>query len=92
MTKDELQRVRDWADAKIATGAEPPWSWFQYMKLRETLDAILEGMACRAPTDLPADSPEAASHRGSGHLRLVDTGRQESAPPHPTTVRVPLPM
>ena len=43
MTRDELQRIRDWASRKIVTGAEPPWSWYQHMKLREALDAIIAG-------------------------------------------------
>jgi hypothetical protein len=41
-TKTQLEAVRAWADGKIVTGAEPPWAWYQYMKLRETLDAILK--------------------------------------------------
>ena len=40
MTQAELQKMRDWADAKIAGGQEPPWAWYQYMKLRETLDRL----------------------------------------------------
>ena len=47
--REELERIREWADAKIAAGQEPPWAWYQYMKLRETLDAILAGMAAVTP-------------------------------------------
>ena len=43
MTRTELERVLNWADDKLAAGAEPPWEWYQYMKLRETLQAILGG-------------------------------------------------
>jgi len=49
MTREELEKVRSWADAKLSTGEEPPWAWDQYMKLRETLDAILAGMAQTTP-------------------------------------------
>ena len=35
MTREELEKVRAWANDKIATGTEPPWAWSQYMKLRE---------------------------------------------------------
>ena len=48
MTRDELQRVRNWADDKIGTGEEPSWLWYQHMKLRECLDAIIGGMECKA--------------------------------------------
>ena len=44
MTRAELERVREWALQKLATGEEPPWAWYQYMKLREALEAILAGM------------------------------------------------
>ena len=44
MTRQELQRLRTWADAKIATGQEPQWAWYQLMKLREALDAIVGQM------------------------------------------------
>jgi len=43
MQNAELQRMLDWANQKIEAGEEPPWAWYQYMKLRETLEAILEG-------------------------------------------------
>ena len=52
MTREELEKVRQWANDKIAAGQEPPWAWYQYMKLRETLDAILSGMAAVEPHGL----------------------------------------
>jgi len=44
VSEQELRRIRHWAGAKIASGQEPPWAWYQYMKLVETLDAIIAGM------------------------------------------------
>lgn len=92
MTRDELQRMRDWAHDKIAAGAEPPWSWYQYMKLREALDAILAGMASTEPVTLPEDSRPEGSRPGSGHLRLVRIDQPESAQPGQEGPPVPLPM
>ena len=40
MTKEELSRVREWADIQIAS-ADLPAIWYQLMKLREALDAII---------------------------------------------------
>jgi hypothetical protein len=89
-TREQLQQVRAWADEKIATGEEPPWAWYQYMKLRETLDAILAGMA--AVTPQTESSPQEVPHR-ERHLRLVGaTCPQDSAPPHPSVEPVQLPM
>ncbi len=88
MKRAELERVREWALQKLATGQEPPWAWYQYMKLREALDAILAGMDCVKPPD----SPESEQHSGK-HLRLVaNTGSRESVRPRPTGEPVRLPM
>lgn len=53
MTREELEKVRSWAASKLSTGEELPWAWDQYMKLRETLDAILAGMAQTTPLGSP---------------------------------------
>jgi hypothetical protein len=68
MTRHELMRLREWANEKLATGEEPPWAWYQYMKLRETLDAILAGMA--STVTHREDSPQSAEHQDT-HLRLA---------------------
>jgi len=44
MVKEDLQRLRTWADAQIVAGEEPTWIWYQFMKLREALDAIIAQM------------------------------------------------
>ena len=77
MTRDELQRVRDWADAKIATGEEPPWAWFQYMKLREVLDQMMAGMTAVRTENLQ----QSVLHSESG-LRLAVSNTQPSNAPH----------
>jgi hypothetical protein len=40
MTKEELCKVRAWADTQIAS-ADLPAIWYQLMKLREAVDAII---------------------------------------------------
>ncbi len=90
ITDEELQRVRDWADAKIATGAEPPWAWYQLMKLRETLDAILAGMeATMRPLE---GSPESQQRSGSVLRLVVCNNSPDSAPRHSVDQPVQLPM
>lgn len=86
--RNELVKIRDWVDEKITTGAEPPWSWYQLMKLREALDAILSGMQA---TKLQG-SPLSESHSESG-LRLVACNNpQEIAQHHRVEPLVQLPM
>ena len=38
--QSELERIRDWAKDKLQSGNEPPWAWYQYMKLVETADSM----------------------------------------------------
>jgi hypothetical protein len=84
--KDELERVRDWAKSKIQGGSEPPWSWYQHMKLIEAADAILAGMA--ATTNLPQ-----SAERLEKHLQLVAGDTQpDTAQRRPTSIPVKLPM
>ncbi len=90
MTRAELERIREWALQKLATGEEPPWAWYQYMKLREALEAILAGTD--AVTPQTANSPQEAPHRGT-HLRLVGaTCSPDTAQRHPAEEPVRLPM
>ena len=58
--RDELDRIRSWAQDKLATCEEPPWAFFQYMKLVEAVTAILDGMASTT-----AHSPPAAGRSGT---------------------------
>ena len=75
--REELELVRERADAKIASGQEPPWAWFQYMKLRETLDGILAGM-----DSVTTESSQQSAPRQETHLRLVDSTRPQDNAPH----------
>ena len=50
MTRDELLKVRDWANDKMATGAEPPWAWSMYSTLSKTIDSIVAGSDAVATT------------------------------------------
>jgi hypothetical protein len=90
MTRAELEGVREWASQKLASGAEPPWAWYQFMKLRETLDAILAGMD--AVTPQTENSPREAPQPGR-HLRLVEATRSpDIAQRHQAGEPVRLPM
>jgi hypothetical protein len=90
MTRTELERVLNWANDKLATGAEPPWAWYQYMKLRETLEAILAGIQA---TSIQTESSPQSEPPSPGGLRLVVSNAQpDSAQRPPLGLTVPLPM
>lgn len=85
----ELEQVRDWARQKIQGGAEPPWAWYQYMKLVETIDAILDGVK----TVIPMESSRQSAPRSGSDLRLVVTNdRQDTAQHRYAAIPVKLPM
>lgn len=84
----DLKRVRQWSQDKIQAGSEPPWAWYQHMKLVDAVNAILEGIA--ATTE---HSQQSAPHSGR-HLQLVGAkSQQDSVPRHPAAKKkISLPM
>jgi hypothetical protein len=88
VTRDDLVRVRAWAQEKIAQGSEPPWAWFQYMKLVETIQALEAGMDA---VTTRGSSPQSAERSGA-YLRLVgSTDRQDDVRHHPVGLPVQMP-
>lgn len=84
----DLKRVRQFAQEKILAGSEPPWAWYQYMKLTEAIDAILDGMSVTTTENLQ----QSAQHRGSNLRLVVATDSQDTAQPCPTELKVRMPM
>lgn len=65
--KNKLIHVRNWAQEKIDGGTEPRWSWYQYMKLIESVDAIV----CRNDVMNSIDHVRGAVPYHERRLRLV---------------------
>lgn len=81
MEISDLEAMREWAAQRLSAGQEPPWNWYQLMKLREALAALIEAegqtMQPTGPTPLP-------ERRSETRLRLVaDKHLQDSVPRHP---------
>ena len=57
-----LAVCRGWAEGRVASGNEPPWAWYQYMKLIETVAAIQTSRAAVAQgasqTAVPVSPPK----------------------------------
>jgi hypothetical protein len=85
--------LRSWAEKRVATGNEPPWAWYQYMKLIETLTAIQAGRAAVTPATAGslAVGQGAAPRRNAGEVADevadIDTRRRRRRREDP-----PLPM
>lgn len=88
MTKADLERIRDLAVEKLTTGNEPPWVWYQLMKLREASEALIAGMDATQPM---AGSPESERRQGAGLRLVAATCQRDSAQRHPETIVVHLP-
>ena len=83
-----MNQLRKWAVEKINAGHEPPWAWYQYMKLRETIDTIIEGMAATSKVN----SQISDRHRERLNRPMVSRYRRGTALPRPAVTKVPLPM
>lgn len=84
-----LQDVRLWALDKIHSGTEMPWSWYQYMKLVETIESIQAGFNASITME---DLQQSLGQEATG-LRLVEKAyRQDNAQHHQVGIPVNLPM
>ena len=88
MTKSDLERIREMAIEKLTTGNEPPWVWYQLMKLREASEALMAGMDATQPT---AGLREPDSRQAAGLRPAGITWSQDNAQRHPDMVPVQLP-
>lgn len=86
--QSDLEKIKDWAQNKAQSGSEPPWAWYQYMKLIEAVNAILAGIA----STTTGSSPQLEERRGK-LLQLGEPRRlQDAAQQHPDTAEISLPM
>ena len=85
-----LELCRHWAEGRVATGSEPPWAWYQYMKLIETVEAIQTSRAAVSPagrTRGARQRPAAPKTEG-----VADIGLQRSRRRRDDDEEPPLPM
>ena len=69
----------DWPPGGPSSGEECYWARFDYLKLRETLEAVVSAMEATATEDAPAPDPEPAST-----LRLVVSNDQPESQADPS--------
>jgi hypothetical protein len=85
-----LGAVRGWAEAKVASGREPPWAWYQYMKLIEAVDAIQIGRSRVTP--ISGDSRGKASRARSARPEAGEVVELDTPRRRPRKKPPPLPM
>jgi hypothetical protein len=68
MSRIDLERIREWANAKLSGSRESQRAGHPYMRLRENVDAILGRVDCAISQS--AGAPHGTPRR-KAHLRLV---------------------
>ena len=83
-----LALCRGWAEGRVASGNEPPWAWYQYMKLIETVAAIQTSRAAVAgasavQTAVPVAPPgrESVTDLGARRRRRDDDDDDDDEDP-----------
>lgn len=76
VTRLDIQRLHDWAKDKTHSGSEPPWAWYQYMKLIEATESIMKGMDSAIAT---VNLPRLVSQEGNVFQLADSKSQQDSA-------------
>ncbi len=84
-----LMRVRQLAQAKIDNAQEPPWAWYQYMKLIEATDAIINGMAAIKTI---GNLRPVAAHQETDLRLKASTSEPDKPPQHHAGELIRMPM
>lgn len=84
----QLASIKEWAQKKAQGGGEPPWAWYQYMKLIEAISSIQAGTHATT-TD---NSLRVAERQGKVIQLGVANCSPENAQSHPSEEQVQLPM
>src|SRR5262245_8997113 len=71
-----LELCRHWAEGRVATGNEPPWAWYQYMKLIETVSAIQTSRAAVPTSETKPATRERPAPSRPKRDPIADIGAQ----------------
>jgi hypothetical protein len=89
--KRYLKKILEWANEGVADHANPPWAFYNYMKLKEAIECTLKSLASVRYINL--EGLQGSDKHPENALRLVvDSIPQDTSQPHPDILEVPLPM
>lgn len=87
--RETLTQAIEWANERLRSEAEPPWSYYRLMQLREAATELVAGMnATMQPTD---DSPGSEGRPASASQQGADIVQLDTAPHHRRSGKIPLP-
>jgi hypothetical protein len=70
--------------------ANLPYTYYQYMKLKEALESVIDSLTCFTSTE--EDLPQSSEHQGTALKIVVDNAPLDKLRHHQDMIRVPLPM
>jgi hypothetical protein len=76
MSRTDLERIREWATAKLSAGREPPEACQPFVRVRDSVDAILARMNLGAS---PSEAPLRSRPSRNTHLVLAWTNNLQDA-------------
>jgi hypothetical protein len=89
MARNDLQNaLLDRSEGKLPSDDDSPWAKFDYLKLRETLEAIVSSMeATTQQRGSPPDSPPTKSQPETTPRLVISNDRPENAEAPPLEER-----
>lgn len=75
---EHLSEAIDWAEKRLRTGSEPPWTYYRLMQLKEAAVELLSGIEASTKTE---NLSQSAEHQGDvlppeGSIVRIDTARR----------------
>ncbi len=89
LIKKELEGVLAWAKEKAHDESNPPWAWFQYMKLIEATETVLQSLGSTITT---GSLQQSVQRQGNVYQLKASTSPQDNAQSHQPEERPLLPM
>jgi len=88
MDVETLHKLAAWADARIASGAEPPWTYTKLSSLSDICTELAAGMGATTRMESPQPEGELADnyHPGAENIVALDKFRPRRAAPDPLSL------
>ena len=80
-----LSATIDWAEKRLRTGSEPPWTYYRLMQLKEAATELMSGLEATIPMESSqtSESHSATPHPQEDRIYRLDTARRHRDPKRP---------
>jgi len=75
---EHLAASIDWAEERLRSGAEPPWTYYRLMQLKEAALELMAGLQSVSPTDHSqrSEAPEDDARPHGANIDRIDVARR----------------